>query len=104
MRQQNIPTPEIAEVPFALTPPPVKPERLTLSKALKNELTSLFKDEEGSLYLKPPPPFGDRRGLRAWLTQQEKAFGGEPWFARVEGRRGRVGEVLREGLPARLAG
>lgn len=78
VREQNIPTPEIAEAPFALTPPPAKP---AISPRQPSLLENLLR-EEGVLVLDVPA--GDRNGLKRWLRRQEGEHGGETWFNRVE--------------------
>lgn len=78
VREQAIPTPEVADLPFSLTPPPSKP-------AIAPRTGSLFTDllrEEGVLVFDIPA--GDRKGLKKWLASQEKEHGGEPWFNRTE--------------------
>lgn len=83
VRDQSIPTPEVAEAPFALSPPPAKPDRMTPTGSVKGELARFFEGEEGTVIL-PPPVSGDRDGLKKWLKKHEDEYGGEAWFSRVE--------------------
>lgn len=84
VREQNIPTPQLGEAPFALAPPPAKPASLqqTLTDRRQGSLFDKLSGEEGVLILDVPS--GDRAGLKKWLTKQEDEHGGEAWFARVE--------------------
>lgn len=80
VRQQETPTPAVADLPFALSPPPAPPARI--GERTPAPLLQRLLDEEGVLILTVPS--GDRKGLREWLATQEKEHGGTPWFARVE--------------------
>lgn len=75
--------PEIAEVPFALTPPP--PKGGMRGRAPGGQQVSLFdrlKGEEGVIRFDVPA--GDRAGLKKWLKANAKEHGDETWYNRVE--------------------
>lgn len=76
--------PEVAEAPFALTPPPSKPPKIGDLQRMQMGLWDRLKNEEGVVILQPPPPSGDRAGLKRWLKAQEEEHGGAHWFSRVE--------------------
>lgn len=82
VRSESRPTPPVADVPFALTPPPAKPALGTRKGAELPGLFDRLKGEEGVLILDIPA--GDRTGLKKWLKAQEDEHGGTAWFARVE--------------------
>lgn len=81
VRSESRALPEVADVPFALTPPPAKP---AFGARTPPSLFDRLKGEEGVVVLRPPPPAGDRVGLKKWLKDQEPEHGGETWFSRVE--------------------
>lgn len=76
VRTQEVPTPEVAEAPFGLTPPPTKG-----TPAAQPSLFDRLKGEEGVLILDVPP--GDPTGLKRWLGKQESTYGEDPWYHRV---------------------
>lgn len=80
VREQNIPTPEVAEAPFALTPPPA-PKSLP-PRSAQGGLFDRLSREEGMFVFRKPA--NDRKSLQAFLKQQEKDHGTEPWFVRAE--------------------
>lgn len=83
VRQTEIPTPEVAEAPFALTPPPPKPARAGYDPRKQRSLLEQFlEDEEGVVIFRVPA--GDRVGLRKWLRDQDAQHGGEAWHSRAE--------------------
>lgn len=91
VRDQDIPTPAVADVPFSLTSPPTAAEsRASLAAQRKGGLFTQLMGEEGVIL--PPPLVGDREGLKKWLAKNEKEHGGSAWFSRVE-------EHLQNGEP-----
>jgi len=108
VREQEIPTPEVAEAPFALTPeaappskpvqeslfgaPPAKPRtpevvsaepELPIGERRPPSLFDRLMDEEGVLII-PKKLAGDRAGFKKWLADQEKDHGDESWFNQAE--------------------
>lgn len=82
VRETEIPTPEVAEAPFALTPPPAKPE-FGSKESAQRSLFDRLKDDVGAIAI-PRKLAGDRAGFKQWLAQQEKEHGDEAWFNRAE--------------------
>lgn len=80
VRATDRPMPEVADVPFSLTPPPAKPGKA--AKPPRGRLLDRLLDEQGVLIFDIPP--GDRTGLKKFLKASEKEHGGEAWFSRAE--------------------
>ncbi len=86
VRTADQPTLEVADLPFALTPPPApratKLQQQMTQRRQQGSLLDRLKGEEGVLIFDVPA--GDRQGLKKWLKQQEAEYGGEAWYSRVE--------------------
>lgn len=77
--QTENPTPEVADLPFALSKEPGAPPAVSQSgslfDALKEDAGNLFREEEGSIGIPPK----DARGLRKWLQDRSEAYGDQGW-------------------------
>lgn len=85
VRTQEQPTPQVADLPFALTgetAPAATGAQPTFWDALKHDVTKLASDTEGSLRLTVGPD--DEPGLRRWINNQRAAYGHEEWFQTAE--------------------
>lgn len=83
VRSTETPTPEL-EVPFSLTAPPTKPDRMKPTGSLFGELERFLKGDEGTVLLPRLPPANDRKRLKAWIKSIPASQREETWFHRVE--------------------